>query len=126
MQYLDIRKDPLTWGEIYYKKYQKDKLYLDTPKLKWSTQQRLDYLESCYLDLPIKDWFVQQTRTGEYILKYGYEQFFALILLQHDFIQHKLPNFKASVEGQQIILRVLKPSVTKEEVQEVIRRYLNE
>lgn len=124
MQYLDIRKDLLTWGEIYGK-FQRSRIYLDMPKLQWSTQQRLDYLDSCHNDRPIKDWFVQETRTGEYILKYGYEQFYTLILLQHDFIQ-KTPEFKASVERHGIRIRVCKPSVSQKDVQEVIRRYLSE
>ena len=125
MRYLDIRKNTLTWDEIY-RLFNTNRIYLDIPKLKWTTQQRLDYLDSCNSDQPVRDWFVQQTRTGEYILKYGYEQFYTLILLQHDLIQHKDPIFKVSVSRQPIILRVIKPSVSEEEVQEVIRRYLNE
>lgn len=125
MQYLDIRETKKDWHNLY-RDFLNNKFFPLTIRTRtWSTQQQLDYLESLYHGNPTKYWFVQQTKIGHWVLKYGHEQFYTLLDFQMGMIKHR-NSWEVGVSHQDIIIKVIRPSVSQEDVQEVIRRYLSE
>lgn len=126
MQHLDIRETAKSWFGLYGR-FLNSKLcpLTDKPRV-WSTKQKSDYLESLYYGNPTKSWFVQETRVGHWILKYGHEQFYTLLDFQNDIFQSSLANWTVSVTDQLIKIQVIRYSVSQEDVQETIRRYLSE
>lgn len=126
MQYFDIRETDKSWFELD-RLFNNNKFFplTNKPRL-WTTQQQLDYLESLYYGNPTKSWFVQETKVGHWVLKYGHEQFYTLLDFENDLLSYNKDNWLYSVANQSINIRIIRPSVSEQDVQEVIRRYLSE
>jgi len=93
-------------------------------KFYWSTQKKLDYLESLAVLLPVQHWIVQEDLRGHWHVLYGFEQYKAIEDLFTGWIQ-KTEKFQSHVESTYIDVKVIRPSTPAWYVQEVLRRYLD-